>query len=376
MSKITINAQLPEPIKEQSTSFSFNYGKATITLDKNGSYQLLVNGSNYSAYEGSAKRDPEYKIKMLEISQKMYNEYINETLIHTKMNKKMAKVHLKVYYEKKLGNLTPEHYQRRPFSISQPTKEEVVNDLKNEAYHKFYSLFSNNKRKKETFINGKLKDIFNQRLDYWNITKSFFEDIETAIEYKKNEVYIAEYNQKKERLETFINGQEKAVEEGMKTLANDISIPFQLDVDYTYSAKNKLFTANLEIPKGLNIPLMKASILSTGKISIKSKTLKENLQNESDCILGVIYYFSSLVFNITPNIETARIALWDSNRSSGFCWVELNREKFSQTDINTLEPIISIYDYPHVLKLKTDRNVNEIVRIEYNEFIQRITQTI
>ena len=79
MGKYSIRQSVKHDIVPLQESFSFNYGKATVRLDPDGTYRLYANGSEYSEYVNSARRAYQYKPTVQKLSEKMRAAYDQQT---------------------------------------------------------------------------------------------------------------------------------------------------------------------------------------------------------------------------------------------------------------------------------------------------------
>lgn len=110
MGKYSVRASVKHEIVPLQESFSFNYGKATVRLEPDGTYRLLVNGSEYSEYINSARRAYQYKPTVQKLSEKMRNAYDQQTFDYTHLNYRLSPSRSKSSIENALDKLVLNKY--------------------------------------------------------------------------------------------------------------------------------------------------------------------------------------------------------------------------------------------------------------------------
>ena len=90
MGKYSIRQSVKHDIVPLRDSFQFNYGKATVRLDPDGTYTLMINGSEYSEYVNSARRAYQYKPTVQKLSEKMREAYDQQTFDYTHLNYRLT----------------------------------------------------------------------------------------------------------------------------------------------------------------------------------------------------------------------------------------------------------------------------------------------
>ena len=329
MGKYSIRQSVKHDIVPLRDSFQFNYGKATVRLDPNGTYTLMANGSEYSEYVNSARRAYQYKPTVQKLSEKMRDAYDQQTFDFTHLNYRLSPSRSKVSIENTLDKLVLQKYTNKPFAVKQPTKAEIRAELEYEASQLYFKTFGKNTKQIEEYVNAHLHDALDQRLKTWQELSDYHDAIQAQNAEKQNLIYFKEYTDKKEELENILSGPTRFVDAEIRKRLSDIHLPFDIELDYAYSKQQKRLDVEIEVPTTIPIPFQKATMLASGKVSIKNKTAKEQDADFKLCIYGIPYYIASKFFDVSTNIETISVTVWSEGKKTGLIWVEFPRDDFN-----------------------------------------------
>ena len=329
MGKYSIRQSVKHDIVPLRDSFQFNYGKATVRLDPDGTYTLMANGSEYSEYVNSARRAYQYKPTVQNLSEKMREAYDQQTFDFTHLNYRLSPSRSRVSIENTLDKLVLQKYTNKPFAVKQPTKAEIRAELEYEASQLYFKTFGTNTKQIEEYVNAHLQDALDQRLKTWQELSDYHDAIQAQNAEKQNLIYFKEYTDKKEELENILSGPTRFVDAEIRKRLSDIYLPFDIELDYTYSKQQKQLDVEVEVPLSIPIPFQKATMLASGKVSIKNKTTKEQDADYKQCIYGLTYYIASKFFDVSTNIEKISVTVWEEGKKLGLIWVEFPRDDFN-----------------------------------------------
>lgn len=329
MGKYSIRQTVKHDIVPLRDSFQFNYGKATVRLDPDGTYTLMANGSEYSEYVNSARRAYQYKPTVQKLSEKMREAYEQQTFDYTRLNYRLAPSRSRVSIENTLDKLVLQKYTNKPFAVKQPSEAEIRAELEYEAGQMYFKTFGKNTKQIEEYVNSHIEDALEQRLKTWQELSDYHDAIQAQNAEKQNLIYFKEYTDKKEELENILSGPARFVDAEIRKRLSDIHLPFDIELDYTYSKQQKRMDVEVEVPSSIPIPFQKATMLASGKVSIKNKTAKEQDADFKQCIYGLPYYIASKFFDVSANIEKISVTVWEEGKKLGLIWVEFPREDFN-----------------------------------------------
>lgn len=387
----------PQPVSYEYI-FNSRYGshRAYLQLDADGSYSIKVDGQTYSPYEASAKRSPNYKIGMAQLASQMIHRIETYDATFTGLYKQTVHLAVGSYKEHEMAvnlkktdaeieaeadtqvkkpdysSIVLKKYNKKPYKGIAPTKQSAEAILNEEADHKFFTLLRSRSTEKKQYVEENLNDVYQDRIEKFRELQSFFDKIQDTLAANADAKHIADYNSKrnamlaeyKSRCDAFIYDRTERrdkdknyiigpfdyVDKSIMDLKTKVHFPFEVTVKTSYSKLESLLDVKAFIPDYMPIPETKASILSSGKISVKTKLQREKNQDMVLCQLGIAYYLCGFLFNISANIKTIRFSLLSSNNGDGYYWVQFPRDQFFTLDFTSIDPLLTLERYPHVIK--------------------------
>ena len=329
MGKYSIRQNVRHTLAPIQESFSFNYGKATVRLDPDGTYTLSANGSIYSEYVNSARRAYQYKPTVQRLSEKMRAAYEQQTADYTQLNCNLTPARTRTAIQNKLDKLVLKKYCNKPFGVKKPSEDDLRLELEAEASQLFFTTFGKASTQIRKYVDEHLQDALKQRLISWNELLDYHNRIQSQNAETQNLLYLKEYTEKKEELESLLSGPSRFVDLEIRKRIAELHLPFDSELDFTYSKSAHTLEINVEVPANIPIPIQKASMLASGKVSIKTKSAKELRNEQIQCVYGLTYYLASVFFDVSANIENLSITVWEEGKAKGLLWVEFSRDVFN-----------------------------------------------
>ena len=282
-----------------------------------------------------------------------------ETKEFTELASKGLAIKTLSYYQNELSRLNLKVYEPERFKIEKPTEEQISNELKNIAEHKYYKLFGNSKTQIEKFVSENHDSVLEKREKAWNEIKDFFEMIESDKEDIENEKFQKEYDKEYKKQEDYIIGETEYVEAALDKIFNNIKLPLDTVVEIDYKKEKQKAIINIEVPTHINIPTVKTSISAIyGRVSVKNKLVREIDDEKSKCIIGLAYYICSLVFSASANIIDIDITIWENEKEFGLMWAYVSRHQF--TNPKRFTPLVDIYNWNHISNIRLMRGGTHI----------------
>lgn len=343
-------------------------------VDSFGNYEVMVNDSRFSSQENSAKRDPEYKPALNDISLKMVAAFEKRDAEFTAMHKKAARIQQLSEQQKKIDALSPHQYERESFPLSRPMREDVRRELDAEAEIRFSDLYDDKRKERTAFVNEHEKEAMTSRLRAYEEIQSFFSELQDDKEARANALFMKEYDRQKKEIENYINGETRVTERNIRMILSELSMPYRVEISCDYDEKSGLLNTDIEFHGDMNLPTNKTNILSTGKISVKDKLVKEMEQFKTETIVSMIYYVAASLFNAAINIRTQRVSVWLDGKREGLIWIQFDRTKFSKLSMRSVNPMLNYYDWPHVDALRMVRGASQFDTMDSNSFNNAIAQ--
>lgn len=400
MATVTLFPDKPQEPQTVTYEYSFNsrydYHRARLALDPQGNYEVTVDGVANSTYEASAKRNPNYKTGMSYLANQMLTAISTNEAAYRDIYKNTAHLAVGRYKEREmadtakktdadieaeadkkvkkadLASIVPKKFNKATFSGKAPSKGDVEAKLRDEADHKFFSIWKNRSAEKNQFIDKNEEAVLKDRQEKYDELKSYFDKIQDTLGATTNASYLKEYHEKRKKAVEEYNNRRKAfidnlknrrdvavgyltgpkdyVDDGIKDLKNRSHLPFKVKLTTKYVQKESLLNVEVSVPVIIHIPMTKGTLLSSGRVSIKSKLQREMYQDMVLCQLGIAYYLCGFLFNISANIKTIRFSLLASDNGDGYYWVQFPRDQFFTLDFSNIDPLLTLERYPHVIK--------------------------
>lgn len=139
---------------------------------------------------------------------------------------------------------------------------------------------------------------------------------------------------------------------------------------------SQILETSVIVEDGISVPITKAAILASGKISIKNKLVRETITEKTNSAISLTYFLAAHLFNVSPNVQYLRLSLYDRNELNPLLWVEFEREKFSRTRPKIIGVISDILGYPNVLEFKNKADSIELCAMDKAMFDNNVAMAI
>ena len=126
------------------------------------------------------------------------------------------------------------------------------------------------------------------------------------------------------------------------------------------------------LEEAINIPVLRCEMLSTGKVSIKNKLMRDLSTEKTNCILSLTFLLASHLFNVSPNINVVRLAIYNRVKTEAYIWVEFKRRDLVMKSANRINPSVDIYNYATVMNLRVKNDGLELTPIDATTFKKKI----
>ncbi|TNJ41328.1 DUF4236 domain-containing protein [Tamlana fucoidanivorans] len=350
-----------------NNSVSKNQTQVGVKLDLDENYQPVVEiydngGKNITSQQviNKLKRTPEYKENLKKIYNLYYNQIIEETKEFTELYKHILKPITKKEIQDKIEKLKPQKYTKKRFDILEPSKSSIEKELLIEAKSKFNSvLFWKNKKKRTQFITDNLEQTLKKSIENWKTQKENFENSELNKEKESNIEFLKAFEQKKENLLGNLNGAENYVINNFETVLKEIDIKPEFFIDFEYDEKTKTFFIDLDLPEIEHLPKETASILQSGKLSVKKKSEKQLKEEYAKCVTGLGLLVTGISFMSSAGIEkvdisayTQRVDKKDGQIKDDYIYsIQLDRENFAKMNYQKIDPVNAFENFSHKMQL-------------------------
>ncbi|MET6989142.1 DUF4236 domain-containing protein [Sediminicola arcticus] len=350
-----------------SNKISKNQTQVGVKLDLNDNYEPVIEiyddrGIDITTQASIAKikRSPEYKANLLKIYELYYNDIIEETTQFTDIYKHIVPPISKKEIQEEIDNLKLHKYRKKPFDKSKPSVDSVKNILSNEAVRKFNSvLFWKNKKNRLEYIESNLDKRLNDLIAQWEEQKEDFEKSEIIREKESNEDSLKTYQTKKDILIKNLNGTENFVLQNFEAILNEIDIKPEFFVDFEYNEDDKTFLIDLDLPEIEHLPKETATILKSGKLSVKNKSEKQLREDYAQCATGLGFLIGGIAFLCSAGIEKVKVSAYtqridkkDGQTKNDYIYsIEFDIDNFSKINFKQIDSVIAFKSFEHKMEL-------------------------
>lgn len=371
--ELHIIASAPQQIQSCKETFFTNNGYGTIELTPYGDYLL----NTVDITDAAARRTNEYKSAFKEVTANMLQVYEENTRAYTYLHENMPSVESVVKLKNDLMTLSPQKYERGHFDFRKPTKDDIEKDLLEEAKNiNFDKTKTNGHVDEKMFVKEHINEMIEVRQQAWQEACDFFNKIEDAREERENTRLFAEYKSLYNRKKEYIDGNESVVKQELLNLCGKVSVPYNLSISFAYNQTTHILETSIIVEDGISVPITKAAILASGKISIKNKLVRETITEKTNSAISLTYFLAAHLFNVSPNIQYLRLSLYERNKQNPLLWVEFEREKFICVNPYRVGVLSDILSYPNVLEFKNRADSIELCAMDKTSFDNNVAMAV
>lgn len=371
--ELHIIASAPQQIQSCKETFFTNNGYGTIELTPYGDYLL----NTVDITDAAARRTNEYKSAYKEVTANMLQVYEENTRAYTYLHENMPSVESVVKLKNDLMTLSPQKYERGHFDFRKPTKDDIEKDLLEEAKNiNFDKTKTNGHVDEKMFVKEHINEMIEVRQQAWQEACDFFNKIEDAREERENTRLFAEYKSLYNRKKEYIDGNESVVKQELLNLCGKVSVPYNLSLSFAYNQTTHILETSIIVEDGISVPITKATILASGKISIKNKLVRETITEKTNSAISLTYFLAAHLFNVSPNIQYLRLSLYERNKQNPLLWVEFEREKFICVNPYRVGVLSDILSYPNVLEFKNRAGSIELCAMDKTSFDNNVAMAV
>jgi len=269
------------------------------------------------------------------------------------------------------AEIKQKYYRVKRFEVPHPNETALYDEAHSWAFNNVKNAkFWNRKRLITEATQNKLRELFDQAKTDWIKQKDEFLDQERINKEKKDKEYEIEYNKAvEERAKTYdliLNPDDNYLLETVDFVLSQIELPVDFSIDY--SVENKEIELDIDLPEIEDFPQTYCSILSSGKLSIKKKTVSDLNKDYATGVVGMSFFFAGLLFNISPKIEkismagyTQRTSKKSGNIEDQYVYnVTFTRKEFSELNIQNIDPLEAIKNFEHVIDITSKYELKTI----------------
>ena len=233
----------------------------------------------------------------------------------------------------------------------------------------------------------KMRELHEVDMEEWNKRKTEFDIAESRIKTEKDAEYERVYEQQiaewRETYEKILHPDQEYLQDTVADVLSQIELPVDFSIDYAISGNT--IEVDIDLPEIEDFPQTYATLLQSGKLSVKKKTIAELNQDYATGVVGMAFFFAGILFNISPAIETVSIAGYTqrTNKATGntedqyVYSVNFKREQFSLLNFENIDPLRAIENFEHTIDITKKYELKTIeVRKSKNRVVQSEKQEV
>lgn len=305
--------------------------------------------------------------KMVEMSQKETDKFINIVQYSCHVNNIKE-------FEQKISNLKPQTYVIVPYSVLQPSKEDVQTKLEEEAKKKVHANFFSVHKFRKKYVEEHFKDRYDETLRQWNEDKLEYLKNESLKKNQKDKEFYGLYLEKKKYLEDCKNGDSKVICDIFDSWITNMELPMEININYEWDVEHQTMGLDVDLPEIEDLPETIKIKTDSGTLKEKKKTQTELRQEYAKMIFGLVVFIGSHVFDISPTIKRILISGYTQRRNKVGdlfdCYIYsliLNREGFEKTDLKYVDPLSFCMQFENRCNLTKTQLFKEIKPYELKE---------
>ena len=334
-----------------------NQTAVNVGMDLDENYEIIIEITDKDGKDlttqaaiNQMKRKPEYKQTLLQLYKNYHDKVNKETYEFTELHKLVIKPISDKEVQEKIKTLKLKKYTKIIFSLQKPMEESIKQQLEKESKEMFNSiLFWKNKKRRKDYVSENLDINLNSALKDWTVEKNYFIESEIIKEKSINKQFQKEY----EDLNESLNGISDFVILNFETILDEIDIKPEFFVDFDYDEKNKEFNIDLDLPEIEHLPTKKATLLKSGKISVKEKSLKQLNEEYAQCVSGLAFLIGGIAFMSSVAIDkvnisayTQRIDKKDGYEKNDYIYsINFDRDNFSKINYKKIDPLEALSNF-------------------------------
>ncbi len=339
----TVKSELSKSVIIQTNDCE--YHSLTIVLNNKGHYLYKIDGAITDISKFEVNDNVLSAIKN-DLCNMMINEYKMIDYYFANPNRMSPIVYSMDELDDVKNTIPQKKYQRDIFSIAVPTKEKVNDDLEKECN----GIGISDTLQRRKYIDDKIELVYQDRINKWDLLKTFFNEVQDNLEYKFNMESKNEYESEIKKIDDMKTNDIFFIKRKIEYLASQIKTPFAADLEFEY-CDNGIMTLDLILPSSLSIPRYKA-ILNNGTLTILDKTNNELRNMMTNCVLSSVFLVIAYIFNVSVYIKIINITVWLGGHEKGLGWLTINRDNQLVKHLNHADFKVYYKYLSHLFKIK------------------------
>ena len=315
----------------------------------------LVDEKFFKDYFGLSKKM--FNVARQELIMQWSEEKDEERNDLIQIYRKSTKLKTEEDFKAEITSIKPNQYVRKSFDEPVPSKDQIQQELEQEAVREISSwMFWTLKKKRQDYVNSRLNQYYQEQLDLYNQRLTQHKESENKAEEEYNQQSQKLCEGRKQRLYTLIEGNNaELLEKELFRVPDVMSLSFPYHIESTLNGT--IITLGLLLPHPKELPHLEGVRLASGNYKIKEIPDKNQKKDYSDWVLGIAIYVASYYFNVSPKISAVNVeghvTMGDSNYISLY-EISFDRTTYGSLNFQDLDIDAALSNFKVTNKLKKD----------------------
>ena len=215
-----------------------------------------------------------------------------------------------------LESLTPKVYECLPFEVAAPDLRSIEIELEQEANSTIKALLPGKKKKLVAeYVAGNAERIYTERMRIWSAEKQAHDSLEEIKKQEFDAQGIEEFKKNKAMFAGWLEGDGDLLEQEIASWLSSLELPVEINVDYDYSSDTGVLSIDLDLPEIEDLPTTCSVQLASGKYKEKNKTQKQLKEEYIQCILGLVVFIATNMFNAGAAVREVAVSGYTQRRN-------------------------------------------------------------
>lgn len=223
----TVKSELSKSVIIQTNDCE--YHSLTIVLNNKGHFQYKIDGGITEISKYVVDENVLSPIKN-ELCNKMIDEYKMIDYYFANPNRIAPIVYSMDELDDVKNTIPQKKYERDIFSVVVPTKEKTIDDLEKECN----GIGIEDTQLRRKYIDENIELVYQDRINKWDLLKTFFYEVQDNLEYKFNMESKNEYESEIKKIDDMKTNDIFLIKSKIEYLANQIKTPFAADLEFEY----------------------------------------------------------------------------------------------------------------------------------------------
>lgn len=170
-----------------------------------------------------------------------------------------------------IETMEPQKYEVEPFTKKEPSEQDILEMLQNEALEVVKGNFLVINRKRKQYVQDNQLTRLREEKAKWFSEKAAFEKEQEEIAKRQNEIFLREFEDAKKAISGLMEGKEELIDQVITEWISNCSLPVEINIEYDWNREKKEIYLDVDLPEIEDLPQTEYVKLVSGNIKEKKK---------------------------------------------------------------------------------------------------------